>query len=408
MLILTSGFFRPFDEDSTFWTSFEIPSSFEESMNHLFEKIRGFKNRNTYDVFWEKNDYYDKEGRPLSDVVKDLLNLLNQTIYLLSMFCDPKLSIFNEFKIPVYQLVVKNFDPDFLYPNFPPMIVDEIAYFYGTIKYELEKEEYLKQSNEAKKKEISEKLQKAEKTKVNEVEEKSELEKIKEETKSEKLEANKHDELEKINLTSIPSEKLHKEESILQKSTESNLNKSTESNLKKSTESSLKKSTDSDNKFIKIFCMAAHKKYSFSYLDNFSVKIFSKKRGDQNFETESEYKNPNFSTIYDYIFSVYCLLPTKSQEICKTMAANLKALDESEFDRYCKVKAKNLSQKSDLLRKFFGKNNVEVWDIYQLEKNFDNLENNKINEVDKIIETGKSNDLNQDVKEFLDENEKIN
>ena len=94
--------------------------------------------------------------------------------------------------------------------------------------------------------------------------------------------------------------------------------------------------------------------------------------------------------------------------ISKLIINNLKALDESEFDRYCKVKAKNLSQKSDLLRKFFGKNNVEVWDIYQLEKNFDNLENNKINEVDKIIETGKSNDLNQDVKEFLDENEKIN
>ena len=135
MLILTAGFFRPFDEKSTFWTTFEIPSSFEGSMNHLFEKISGFKNHSTYDVFWERNDYNDKNGHPGSELVRDLLNLLNQTIYLLSMFCDPKLSIFNEFKIPVCQLVVKNFDPDFLYPNFPALIIDEIAFFYETIKY---------------------------------------------------------------------------------------------------------------------------------------------------------------------------------------------------------------------------------------------------------------------------------
>ena len=83
-------------------------------------------------------------------------------------------------------------------------------------------------------------------------------------------------------------------------------------------------------------------------------------------------------------------------------------MDDSEFNNFCQLKAKNLSHKSKLLIQFFREKNIKIWNIYQLEKDFDDLENDNINEIDKIIETGKFNEVNQRVKDFFNNNNKKN
>ena len=447
-------------------------------MENLFAKAGNLKHSSTYLVFWGLKDQYHDFGRTrVSTVVTDLLYLLSQITSLLTGLNNPKLEIFNEFKYQIYQVLVKNFDPNYLYNtynNINPKNVKDINWNYQTIKNELcelENEKILKEEHiniqiednlEMKEKtnikkskeenmETSEKIDPSHinlqnedkinieenKLKVLDLETKSDL-KISDkeidnhkkninETDQQNAKATQNEELkssekkneiksENIDHCKIPEKEENRLINELNADTnkKENLNVTKAINLEKSitTEKeilgkSLQKSSDSQNKFVKIICISNPQKYSFSYLNDFSVKVFSNKKNPKSVN-KPELISPNFPTIYNYIFSVYCLLPTKSQETCKKIASNLKHLDDSEFNKFCQLKAKNLSHKSNLLTQFFREKNIKIWNIYQLEKHFDDLENDNINEIDKIIETGKFNEVNQRVKDFFNNNNKKN
>ena len=135
---------KNFDQNSGWWTKLDIPSDFEEHLNNLFQKGEDkLKGNSTFHVFWEIKDVYYKEGN-LSSTMFDLLNLLNQTLIVLSLFCDPMLGIFKKFKYQIFHLIVKNLDLKFVDQTFygtqiKPEKLDELHYNYNIIFKELER-----------------------------------------------------------------------------------------------------------------------------------------------------------------------------------------------------------------------------------------------------------------------------
>jgi len=459
-LILTSGMFIRFDQNSGWWTILDIPSDFEEHLNNLFQKGEDkLKGNSTFHVFWEIKDVYYKEGN-LTSMMLDLLNLLNQTLIVLSLFCDPILGIFKKFKYQIFYLVVKNLDLEFVDQSFystqiKPEILEQIHYNYHNIWEELERlqrEQSLNKENEFKRlmkeesktkmknsdddkkvkmentlkeevknEELSEKtttdLAQTEKTKdlSKSIEKKQILleepkaEEIKNEEFSEKtikgvtVQPEETNDLSKNNEPAyenkLKDEKIvepEKEKNPVQKINNDKANDD-DDEQKKFGKSEIAKDSEQivvektfievknafpEIKFVTLICLSSPQRYSLAYLDSFSIDYL--RPG----ETAEDKKIDGVNTIFDYIFSVYSLKPKLSEEKCQKIAKNLNELNEQDFNNFCKLKAKLLSSKSALLQKFFAESNIKVWDIYQVEKSYDDLESDKMNEIDKMLEYG--------------------
>jgi len=375
-------------------------------MKNLFQKeenqING-KENSIFQVFWKESDLINFSGK-FSSLFHDILNLLNTVLVVLVQLCDPKFCNFERFINNILKLVVRNVNLSYLsdvLPIYPETLLYMIRcnYNYDLISKELENRN-LNQSKTSKSNDKSEKT--SPENNLKQSHEKS-GEILQEEKTISGLDPTKKENQEKsadffevltLNENSVSEiisqhKTMDKSANFLSKTNDNQSPPSEEfkaSDKSNSLGSSLKSSKPS---MIKIKCLSSPLKYSLEYLDHFNIDFLKH-------EPQEEHKNRHHSTIFNYICSFYCLKKEIGEERCRKISKNLNkldVLDEESVKKFCNLNTRNVLQKIRFLQKFFSEDNAKVWDIYNLERSIGEVEDEKINEVYKILENGTKEEI---------------
>ena len=420
LLILSSNVFKNFGikNKEEYFGTIEIPIVFQENVKNLFlnEEEKNFRVK--VHVFWEKNDLLNKNGQPFSSLFYDILSLFNEVLLVTLYLCQPQFNIFQNFINNILETIVKNVVLKNLNQMLRHKTLESINHNYDLISKELEQRNKdsihhseISKSVDKNEKEMTENP-KNELLKSGGLEEQKKEDNIEVKIQENQVQMSNHIEnLDPLILKKNCDSEIIVQNNPLEKSTQSNepqkieglsktmdlstskdgvLLASQEESKKFETKALLKseesKSSDMQSSLgaslkpsisssIKITFLSSPKLYSLEYLDEFNIDFF------QHQPQEAPAKNWNYSTIMDYICSIYCLKSKFSDENCCKISTKLKLLDGKSFTKLCNLNAKKNWKRINLLQNFFSELNTKVWDIYQLEKNIDDLEEERKNEI---------------------------
>ena len=135
--------------------------------------------------------------------------------------------------------------------------------------------------------------------------------------------------------------------------------------------------------FQKIICLSDFTKFSFNYLDSFSIDVF--KRSDQQIDSKKNYDYETdcvFPTIFDYLYSFYPDYHNLNSEKINEMCSILK--EPKKVDEIWECQRKFMKDKIINIKNFYDQNKINIEDVYLLEKNNKKQDEQRLCELSKI------------------------